>query len=130
MKYFRIKTGYGKNEFLSITEEELPKAIKAQVTGKVGIFKTGTIAGNHIMSITPDWNKELGYHPDYVMSGDDYNELGSLRKSEYQRVLENAQEIVVAGIENRKPVLKLSEAPVQIHTRGLTGLDQLIEKKI
>lgn len=127
MKYFRVKTGFGKTDFLSIEESELAKAIRAQVSGKVAIFKTGTIAGNHIMSITPDWNKELGLNPDYTLTGEDFNELPRGRVADYQLAIENGTEEVMAQIEGRKPQLKLPG--VRKYTQGLTAIGDLIEKK-
>jgi len=125
--HFKVKTGYGKNDFLSINETELVSAIRAQITGKVAIFKTGTIAGNHIISITADWNKELGLNSDYVMIGDDFRYLSRTRHDEYQLFQENANELVTAGLAGRSPELKATD-PLRIHTQGPTAIKDIILK--
>jgi hypothetical protein len=127
MNYYRVKTGYGKGEFLSIEQSELPMAINAQINNRVAVFKTGTVAGNHIMSITPDWNKMLGYNPDYVLTGEDIREVPKLKQAEANLAIENAGEIVKAKMENRPPQLKQPEA-VRIHTRGPQSLSDLLPR--
>lgn len=122
MLYFKVFSGFNDPNPISIDQSELATALKAQITGKVAIFKNGTISGNQISKILPDYNKvEKIYNP----SGPDYLPKGA--EAEHQRVLENAQEIVVAGIEGRKPMLKLSENPSVVkHTQGLTALGDLL----
>lgn len=82
-KFYRVKIGYGRDDFISVDEDELAPALRAQTTGKIGIFREGTIAGNHIISITPDFNRLLGYTRDYQLTGEDYKEVGAERQKEY-----------------------------------------------
>jgi len=91
MKYFRVKTGYGKDDFISITEDDLPMAIRAQVTGRVAIFDEGTVAGNHIMAIIPGYQREKGWARDYQLTGEDYDEIGRASINEYRELLEKTK---------------------------------------
>lgn len=84
--YFKVKVGFGANDFISIDEEDYKKAVIAQVTGKVAIFKNGeTASGSSILSILPDHTKSLGRKPEYPVSLDEvpkellknYKEFGS-----------------------------------------------------
>lgn len=84
MKYFKVKIGYGANEFISVDETELPMAMRAMINGKVGSFKEGAVAGKSIMAITPDWNKVMGYNRDCQLTGEDYNYIGDKRVDEYR----------------------------------------------
>jgi hypothetical protein len=89
MKYFKVQKGYGSDDFISIDETELRKAMVAQVKGQVAIFKEGTVSGNSIVSITPDWNRTMGYHRDYKLTGEDYTYIGEKRVEESRKLLEN-----------------------------------------
>lgn len=81
--YFRVKIGYP-NEFISITEDELKKALKAQIGGGVVVFAEGSIAGNSIISITPDWHKAGGFNYGYVLTNEDFMQIGKARMKKHQ----------------------------------------------
>jgi hypothetical protein len=87
MKYYRVKFGYGKDEFISIDETELPRAIRAQVNGTVAVFKEGTISGNNISVIVPDYNRLLGYKRDYQLQGEDYDAIGNHTQREHLQLI-------------------------------------------
>jgi hypothetical protein len=72
MKYFKIKKGFGKNSFQRIDETELDKAILAQISGKVFLGKEGTIAGNNIIAIEPDYHRAMGFNDGYELQPDDW----------------------------------------------------------
>lgn len=66
MLYFKIKVGFGPNDFIPIDEEDYRKAVIAQVTGKVAIFKGGeTASGSAILTILPDYGRSMGYKREY-----------------------------------------------------------------
>ena len=115
--YYKVKIGYEKDDFLSIEETELPKAFKAQVTGQVAIFKEGSVGGNHIISIMPDWNRIMGYKRDYKLVGEDYDHIGDHRIDLARKTLENAKTIALGGSETK--VIDQSNPLVQKLTEGM-----------
>jgi hypothetical protein len=88
-KYFKVKIGFGSDDFISIDETELRKAIIAQGSGQVAIFNGGTVSGNNIISITPDWCKVMGWNRDYQLTGSDYVQVGERRQNEYRNFIED-----------------------------------------
>lgn len=84
MKYFRVYFGYGKDDFYSIEEKELPKAIKAQITGQVALLSVATISGNEIKRIQPDYQRDMGWNRDYQLGAEDYLQIGSKKRKEYE----------------------------------------------
>jgi len=124
---YKLQKGYGEDGIILIDETELVPAIKARVTGKTALLKNGVISGSHIISILPDWDSAPKvYNP----SGDDFLPAGV--RQEYLLALENAEEIVRAGIENRPPQLKEPEAKRignQTYTQGLTSMKDLLKGK-
>lgn len=126
MKYFKVKTGYGVDEFISIMELELPMAMRAQISGKVGVFGEGTVSGNHIISITPDYNRELGLARDYRLVGEDYDQLGK-KVDEYRLVIEGCSGDAYRALgltpASSKPhqMLKDGETHVETTTRPPGG---------
>lgn len=73
-KYYRVQYGYDRDQFLSIPEEDLASAVRAQVTGMVFISsETGeTRSGNTIQGVKPDWQRMLGLNPEHKLTGEDY----------------------------------------------------------
>lgn len=97
MKYYHIKFGFNNDDFISIDETELARAIIAQTTGKVGIFKEGTITGDKIISITPDINKLMGWNRTYQPTSEDYGEIPEKILNEHRKFLEDTRLQIVGG---------------------------------
>lgn len=91
MKYFRVKIGYGANDFISIDETELAKALRAQIKGTVAVFNEGSIAGNSIISILPDYQRVMDWNRDHQLSGEDYEYIGKTRQDEYRNLIEKTK---------------------------------------
>lgn len=100
MKYYRVKYGYGKDDFYSIPEEDLAKAMRAQANGTILICDEGTIAGNNIMGISPDYNRALGVNRDYALTGEDYNELGAATIKDHCNFFADTKRLALG---NREP---------------------------
>lgn len=103
-KYFKVKIGYGADDFISIDETELERAVKAQITGRVAVFNEGTASGNLILSITPDWNRVMGWRRDYKLTGEDYVAIGKERIEEY-RLLQEREVLRVYGKVEQNPLI-------------------------
>lgn len=108
-KYFKIKIGYGKDDFISIDETQLEKALNAQITGKIAIFPEGSVSGNSIISITPDYHQALGFRHDAEINEKDYAHL----EPEYKGSIELAK-INLDRKENGLP--KLEQYPADDNT--------------
>lgn len=108
MKYFRVKTGYGKDEFISVDETEVAMAFRAQVNGGVLVAKEGTVSGNHIVSITPDYNREMGYKRDYILQGEDYEQIGAKKQEDYRLFLEDTR-LALEGKKREEPRKAISD---------------------
>lgn len=94
-------------DFISIDHTELEMAQRAMITGKVAVFRGGSVAGNHIISITPDWNKELGLNPDYQLKGEDMADIPRIKQNGYQQYLLRSNEKVVAQLSGgNRPLLQ------------------------
>lgn len=103
MKYFRVKYGFGKDDFYSVEEGDVMKAIKAQVNGSIFITQDGeTVAGNNIISIAPDYNRVLGVNRDYSLSGEDYALLGTKAVKEHRIFLQEAKYAAIGGSQPKQ----------------------------
>lgn len=100
MKYYKVKTGYKADEFVSIDETELQKAIAAQITGAVAFLGGSSISGNSIMTITPDWNRVMGWNPDYHLMGEDYDEIGKEQVESYRSHFEEIKTTVYTELKS------------------------------
>ena len=118
MKHYRVICGYGKDDFISIDETELKKAIMAQGTGRVVLLNEGSIAGNEIKRIVPDYQRDMGWNRDYTLGGEDYEAIGSAKMREYIQLQRNT-ELELEG----KP-RETQERPKEISA----GVKQLAEK--
>lgn len=100
MKYYRVKFGYGKDDFISVDETELQKAVSAQVTSRVAYFAEGTISGSHIIAIISDFQRELGLHRDHELTWQDYDELSPRLHREYLLFLKETEAQVHKKLDN------------------------------
>ena len=86
MKHYRVFHGYGKDDFISIDETELKKAMIAEGTGRVVIFNEGSISGNEIKKVLPDYQRDMGWNRDHTLGGEDYQEIGDAKIREYTQL--------------------------------------------
>lgn len=122
--YFRVNEGF---ERYITTEgvENLLRAKIAMATGKVFNCDTGTIAGNHITSIIPDYNREMGYYPEYELGSEDWLEITEAKADRkyrdiFTRVDEQVREYLSSG---KKPdLVKLSQPKEETLYGSLTNV--------
>lgn len=87
-KYFKVQKGYQVDDYISVDEVEVITALRAQINGGVAIFKEGTISGNHIISITPDYSRMMGLNKGYQLTSEDYARIGKGTINDCQKFLE------------------------------------------
>ena len=114
MKYFKVKIGYGADDFITITENELPRAIKAQVNGGIVIFEEGSTAGNNIMAILPDYHRALGLNRGYTLTSEDYARIGGKVINEYRNALLMASSHARRISERDKTLIKGADPIVEL----------------
>ena len=75
--HFKIKTGFGSNDFISIESDELHKAYYLFLNpDQRTIFSSGhALIGKNIVSIEPDYHKMMGWNPTWKLCDDDWTEL-------------------------------------------------------
>ncbi len=132
MKYFKVKTGFTLEENISITEDELEKAMYAQMSGKVAMFRNGTIRGSNIISIAEDWHKAMGWNAGYELGPEDFAEI-RLKGGGYRGLIAGAKQRVEHLLETNRPDLigKNTDIPVinspEINSRLAGEINSLAE---
>ena len=123
--FFKVKFGFAPNDYVSIGQDEYSKAIRAQINKSVAIFKGyGSVSGANIISVLPDWNKELGYNPDYLVTGEDMNEIPRLRQGQYREFAQYEGVNVERQIQGLPPLEKL-ESGNRTCTQGFTQIGEI-----
>lgn len=99
MRYFKIKIGYGDNEFIPITEDELETAYYCFLTDGKAVFDNGPVRGKDIITITEDFNRAMGWNPSFRPTDDDWNDVRRRLGKTYQGALYEAKRRVIELIE-------------------------------
>lgn len=106
MKYYKIVFGFGQDDYLPITEDELAKAVFLFMQGKgKAVFGEGALRAQDIQRIVPDWHKAKGWNKGYKMLPEDYAEVKSLNHSYTETYLQAAAIAEFAAKENRMDLL-------------------------
>lgn len=64
-KYFRVKFGYGKQDYVSVDELDLQKAVYSMFAHKPVQIGDVFVQGDKIISITPHYHKYTGWNEFY-----------------------------------------------------------------
>ena len=130
--YFKVVRGYGDEDFIPIDETELEKAIYAHMSGKPVVFENGSINGNQISIIRPDFVRAMGWNRGYKPTPEEYGEIDSTVGKKYLGIIGSAKERVQGYIKsgelNKIGTTPLIENPVKKHTDGPTSLGDLLNK--
>lgn len=104
MRYFKVKTGFKEEDFISINENELEAALYAFMTDSKVIFKNGATTGKNIMEIKEDWHKAMGWNTGYRLQPEDFEQINRECKN-YRGLLAKAKENVQHLIRSGKTEL-------------------------
>lgn len=99
-KSFKIKIGYGADEYIAIEKSELAKAYHCFITEGKMITKDGyALRGKDIIRIEPNWNAIMGYTRDYKLKGEDYLHIGEERMRYANLIMSKAKEIAHEAVQ-------------------------------
>lgn len=115
MMHYKIVYGFGQDDYLPITENELPKAIALFIEGKgKGLFLEGAVRGQDVQRIVPDWHRAKGWNKGYKMLPEDYHEISPLERA-YNDAYSNGKLIAeIALKENRRDLLTQTMATAML----------------
>lgn len=104
-KHFKVMRGFGTDDYIPITESELKKAIYAHMTGTNVAFEMGSISGNHISAVVPDFQRTMGWNPSHKLDNDDWTDIRSRGLDNGMRNMiasakEDVQMIIATGNTN------------------------------
>lgn len=108
MKYFKIIYGYNETDYISVSENELPKAIWLFKQGSNrAVFEEGAVRGQDIMRIVPDWHSSQGWNKGWKMTADDFADVRHL-ENPYKETYSEANLIADFAIKsNNTDILNL-----------------------
>lgn len=97
-KYFKVKYGYDVMDFISIPEEELPRAIKAWQQGMIYEYDGSMVKGSEIKTITPHYQKYTGWNESYEpKDSDDFKQIEKYCPKGLRDCIENAKSFLLNG---------------------------------
>lgn len=105
MKKFKIVYGYGEDDYITISGNELHKAIALfmEKNGRA-VFENGAIRGQDIMRIEPDWHAVKNWNKSWKMTPDDYEDIKPL-EADYRETRKKAEDIAKFAINNNQRFL-------------------------
>lgn len=131
--FYKIIHGFSPEDYIEIGEKELQKAYYCFLMKKDSLFSGGSVKGNMIQEIKPDFHRIMGWNRGYKLEALDYEELahkGIDRKCR-QTMLEE-KDTVQYLIETKQEKLigsypKLQIAHVGKIEEGMKSLESLIK---
>lgn len=115
--YFKVWLGYEK--FISITDDELEKALAAHISGGIALLGNGSVSGKSITLIEPDYHRAMGFTEGYKLTPEDWKMIDrdcSEYKGYIGGVKENVQKMLAEG-----KVTKSKSKPIELPKPKITG---------
>lgn len=137
-KYFKVRFGFGVNDFVSVKDEEVEKAIYAQVKGTPVRLGDSFVNGKNIVSITPHYHKYTGWYDSYEpKDGEDWKQI-ERDCPKFDGVLESytnrVRELMSKGEDKKIGTLGAielrAETKSQVHEDVLKIAGQMPDKKV
>lgn len=132
MRYFKVIRGFGQEDFIPIDETELERALYAQMTGNsVLILKNGSVMGNHISAIMPDFHRAMGWNYAHRMGPEDHDEIHRSGAAQaHSGAIGEAKERIRYFLSIGQEALIGSAAPVPLSDKPMLSgeVDALVKK--
>lgn len=103
--YFKVFRGYNEEDYIPIDDTELEKAVYAHMSGKPVAFENGSINGNQISIIRPDFVRAMGWNKGYKPTPEEHGEIEATVGKKYVGIMGRAKERVQEHIANGTPKL-------------------------
>lgn len=102
-KFYKIVFGFGPDDYISITQDELHKAFVLAIEGGSAVFEGGFFQnrGKDIMRIVPDWHRVRGWNKGHKMDTLDYEDIAPLEKS-FLNTLSNGKQLAEYIIREKR----------------------------
>lgn len=129
-RYFKVKYGFNVSDQVSIGENELEKALYAQIKGIPIQLGEAYINGRNIISITPHWHKHTGWYDYYEPDGGEdweqikrdcpsYEGIVESAKQKVHYLMQNGQEKLIGKNANIPELEKPKENRTSEHSKQL-----------
>lgn len=111
--YYKVVFGFDAEDYVPISAEELEKAMWAHMRGKNVAFEQGSVSGERIVAVQPDYHTAMGWNRGYTLGADDFEELAQygVDKS-HQKFLRIAKDRIQHLVENKQEHLIGKNVPI------------------
>lgn len=90
---FKLIYGFEKDQFAPVEHSELVKLyiMFLKGSGRTVMESGHAIKGSDIIRIVPDWNATMKFNPDYVLQGEDWQQIGKARQQKAKEIAHNVK---------------------------------------
>lgn len=129
--HYKVVFGFDAEDYVPISAEELEKAIWAHMRGKNVAFEQGSISGERIVAVQPDYHSAMGWNRGYTLGADDYAELTQYGvDKKHSKFLANAKDRIQYLVETKQEHLIGKNVPIPEldNTQRPSLLDEGVKK--